>query len=100
MTSNFYFSEIFKGFIDCHYFASCFLICETDGIILGREEEEILIEVINEFKLNPTHWIYSSPFTPDKGDVCISKIFLWCPLQHYQNRVLCPIHKCPLEFHS
>ena len=66
---------------------------ETDGIILGREEEEILIKVINEFKLNPTHWIYSSPFTPDKGDVCISKIFLWCPL-------LCAIHKCPLEFHS
>ena len=73
---------------------------ETDGIILGKEEEDTLIKVIEEFKLNPTHWIYNSPFTPDKEKACISKIFLWCPLQHYQTTVLCPIHKCPLEFHS
>lgn len=37
---------------------------------------------------------------PDKADVCISKIFLWCPLQHYHTLVLCPVHRCLLEFHS
>lgn len=33
------------------FIASC--IVTTDGIILGREEETILIRVIDEFKLDP-----------------------------------------------
>lgn len=73
---------------------------KTDGIVLGKEEEDLLIKVIEEFQLNPTHWIYNSAFNPGNTNVFLSKIFLWCPLQHYQIQVLCPIHASPLLFHS
>ena len=53
---------------------------------------------MEKFRLNPTHWIYNSPFNP--GNVLMSKIFVWCPLQHYQMELLCPSHKSPLVFHS
>lgn len=71
---------------------------ETDGIVLGKEEEELLTKIVEEFHLNPTQWIYNSPFNPGNG--LMTKIFLWCPLQHYQIPLLCPSHKCPLVFHS
>ena len=72
-------------------------IVATRGIVLGKEEEELLLKLIEEF--STTQKRYDFIVQSDLADAkLLPKVFIWCPMQHYGTVVYCPHHKCPLRF--
>ena len=74
-------------------------IVATHGIVLGEEEEKLLLKIIEEFNTNPTHSRYDFVVQPGLADAkLLPKVFIWCPMQHFGVVVYCPDHKCPMRF--
>ena len=71
-------------------------VCQ--GVILGKEEGNILKDLINEFDKDPTNERFDHVI--QKGLQVLPKVFVWCPLKHFQMVIYCPVHKIPLTFHS
>lgn len=81
------------------------VLCTTagisQGVILGREEQRILTNIINEFDKDPINDRFDHVIQTGltKWQV-LPKVFIWCPLKHFRMDVYCPVHKTPLSFHS
>ena len=66
-------------------------------ITLGDKEHEILSNLLDEFRSHPAHPRYNCVIY--SGMKKIPKVFIWCPKQHLNIDIFCPLHKTPLVFH-
>ncbi|KXJ12651.1 uncharacterized protein LOC110241820 [Exaiptasia diaphana] len=70
-------------------------------VILGEEESKILEEVVEEFKKSPTDSKYDHVVhLPINKAHLIPKVFIWCPLMHYNIALRCPVCNSPLKVQS
>ena len=69
-------------------------------VSLGDKEQEILDGLLKEFERNPSHSRFDHIVRPASPDCqLMPKVFIWCPLKHFQHTILCPAHNIPLVFH-
>jgi len=68
------------------------------GIPLGEKEQKVLNYLLNEFNLQPAHPRYNSVIQLGITSV-LPKVFIWCPKQHFQVDIVCPVHKIAMAFH-
>lgn len=70
----------------------------THCIRLGKEEEALLRQILQEFESNPEDGRYDRTIETRHSDAqLIPKIFIWCPIRHYDLTINCPVHNCPLR---
>ena len=75
---------------------SLYSVC--DCVLLGKEEDQFLKQVLREFEIDPENGMYDRLIeSPYARCMLIPKLFIWCPLRHNGLTVQCPIHGCPLQ---
>ena len=68
------------------------------GILLGKEEEILLRQLIQEFINSPKDGRFDRVIEiPYASAKLIPKVFLWCPMRHNDITIFCPHHGCPLR---
>lgn len=68
------------------------LIHHHQCITLGEEESKIIEEIVEEFKKSPTDSKYDHVIhLPISKAHLIPKVFIWCPIMHYQIPLRCPV---------
>lgn len=78
---------LFHSFVQVEYailfvfMILCSTLWTTDGIVLGKEEQELLSKIIQEFTSNPTHYRYDSNIHPGFEDAKL--------LPKFSSGVLC-----------
>ena len=73
-----------------------YLCSLCDCILLGKEEDQYLKQVVKEFERMGS-MIVSSKVRIYARCMLIPKLFIWCPLRHNGQTVKCPVHGCPLQ---
>lgn len=73
----------------------------TYAITHNAKVDAYVKKLIKEFKTDPRSSRYDSfIISPRHGnevqDFLLPKVFIWCPMQHYGLRILCPLHNSPL----
>ena len=68
------------------------------GILLGKEEEILIRQIIREFINSPKDGRFDGVIKM----ACVSaklipKLFLWCHMRHNDITLFCPHHGCPLK---
>jgi hypothetical protein len=64
----------------------------------GEREQAMLKTLLDEFMSEPTHPRYGCIIQTEMA-ITLPKVFIWCPLKHYNIKVLCPKHNVPMVFH-
>ena len=65
---------------------------------LGENEQKTLSCLLREFDSQPSHPRYDSVIQFSKA-TNFPKVFIWCPIKHFDIEVLCPLHKVAIVFH-
>ena len=71
------------------------LLCE--GVFINQDAENVLVQLITDFEQNPNDGRYDHIIlTSNENCIVIPKVFIWCPITHFQLQLLCPIHNAHL----
>lgn len=71
-------------------------------IISDSTISKYVAELIKEFRENPTSSRFDSVIIPprigvNKQAFLLPKVFIWCPMSHFELEIVCPIHEIPLK---
>ena len=68
------------------------------GILLGKEEEVLLRQLIQEFINSPKDGCFDRVIEiPYASAKLIPKVFVWYPMRHNDVTIFCPHNGCPLR---
>jgi hypothetical protein len=74
------------------------LIRISNSVFIDKDAHNALQRVIVEFKYDPENPRFDHVILTSISDCMIlPKIFIWCPIQHYKLKLLCPIHNVGLQ---
>lgn len=73
----------------------------SEAITLDAHVDEYLKGLIKEFQVDASSSRYDHAIIPPRigetiQDFLLPRVFIWCPMQHYNLKILCPVHKSPL----
>ncbi|XP_032240268.2 uncharacterized protein LOC5514795 isoform X2 [Nematostella vectensis] len=73
-----------------------FSVPHSQSINLSDEALKLVQEIISDFNNNPTDGKFDSVIVlPSGKSAILPKVFIWCPVQHFNLPLVCPVHKIP-----
>lgn len=95
--------SIFNSFNMCRLLCLLLLlsIClyQYHCVTIGDEEHNILQEIVQAFENSPTDSRYDHViYVPISQAHLVPKVFIWCPMKHFEIPLRCPVDNYPLKF--
>ena len=75
---------------------------KTNGVHLDPRVGKYVKLLVAEFMEKPTSTRFNHVVLPPRNGLTLAdylcpKVFIWCPVAHYNVEIKCPLHNCPLK---
>ena len=75
---------------------------KTNGVHLDPRVAKYVTLLVAEFMEKPTSTRFDHVVLPPRNGLTLAdylcpKVFIWCPVAHYNVEIKCPLHNCPLK---
>ena len=75
---------------------------KTNGAHLDPRVAKYVTLLVAEFMEKPTSTRFDHVVLPPRNGLTLAdylcpKVFIWCPVAHYNVEIKCPLHNCPLK---